>query len=281
VNVIDVDEQVFGYFQFLDGEATDRWQQFRNEDSVIISEPWAYRRQVRTGDEITLPTSAKAGGGDQGFRVAGIFRDYSSDQGIVTIHARTWDRHWPASSPPSMGIYLDPNTDAASVKASLDEELLKATGLSSRDNRNLKQFSLEIFDRSFAITKVLRVLTIVIAFVGILGALMAIQLERHHEFAVLRATGLTPGNLRGLLLVEGGLMGLAAGLLAAPLGAALSWLLIFIINRRSFGWSMDFVVEPGYLLGALLLGLVAGLAASIYPAWHMSRTSPAAALRYE
>jgi putative ABC transport system permease protein len=76
-------------------------------------------------------------------------------------------------------------------------------------------------------------------------------------------------------------MGLAAGLLAAPLGAALSWLLIFIINRRSFGWSMDFVVEPGYLLGALLLGLVAGLAASIYPAWHMSRTSPAAALRYE
>jgi putative ABC transport system permease protein len=122
---------------------------------------------------------------------------------------------------------------------------------------------------------------VIIAFIGILGALMAIQLERHREFAVLRATGLTTKELRRLLLIEGGLMGLAAGVLAIPLGIAISWLLIFVINRRSFGWSMEFVVEPGYLISALLLGLLAGLAASLYPAWYMSRTSPAAALRYE
>ena len=281
VNVIDLDEQVFANFQFLDGAVSDRWQQFSSENSVIVSEPWAYRHNTRTGDRITLPTPGDDSEDKTLFTVTGVFRDYSSDQGIITIHTDTWDRHWPAADPPSLGIYLDPAVDATDFRQSLETELLDGAGLSARDNRSLKRFSLEIFDRSFAITDVLRVLTVIIAFIGILGALMAIQLERHREFAVLRAIGLTTRDLRRLLLIEGGLMGLAAGILAVPLGVALSWLLIFVINRRSFGWSMEFIVDPGYLLSALLLGLLAGLAASLYPAWYMSRTTPAAALRHE
>lgn len=76
-------------------------------------------------------------------------------------------------------------------------------------------------------------------------------------------------------------MGLIAGMLALPLGIILAYVLIAVINRRSFGWSMQFVLEPRYLATGLVLGLVAGVVASLYPAWRMARTSPAAALRNE
>ena len=124
-------------------------------------------------------------------------------------------------------------------------------------------------------------LTFVIAFIGILGALLAIQLERDREFAVLRAYGMTPWELRRLVLSETGLMGTAAGLIAMPLGITLAAVLIYVINRRSFGWSMDFVLLPEYLASAVGLGLLAGLLAGVFPAWRMAAVAPARVLHYE
>ncbi len=148
-------------------------------------------------------------------------------------------------------------------------------------NRALREGTLAIFDRTFAITAVLQLLATIIAFIGILSALMALQLERSRELGMLRANGLTPVQLWGLVLGQTSLIGLAAGLLAAPLGLTLGLVLIYVINRRSFGWSLDLSLEPTLFLQALLVALTAALLAGIYPAWKMGRTSPAAALRDE
>jgi putative ABC transport system permease protein len=78
-----------------------------------------------------------------------------------------------------------------------------------------------------------------------------------------------------------GLLGLAAGVLAVPLALVLSWLLIHVINRRSFGWSIDMVADPAGVLIAVALALIASLLAGLYPAWRMSRIPPAAAVRNE
>ena len=110
---------------------------------------------------------------------------------------------------------------------------------------------------------------------------MAIQLERAREFAVLRAAGLTPKQLFGLITTESGLMGLIAGLIACPLGIAMAWVLIFIINRRSFGWSLQFHFDLEPLLTALMLSIVAGLVAGVYPALRVAKSLPTPALRYE
>jgi putative ABC transport system permease protein len=110
---------------------------------------------------------------------------------------------------------------------------------------------------------------------------MALQLERAREYAVLRATGVTPGGLFGLIALQTGLMGLLAGLLALPLGLVLAKLLILVINQRAFGWSLQTLVPVQVLFEALLLALAAALLAGLYPAWRMSRTQPAAALREE
>jgi putative ABC transport system permease protein len=140
---------------------------------------------------------------------------------------------------------------------------------------------LEIFDRTFTITVVLRLLVTFVAFVSVLSTLMALQLERAREIAVLRAQGLTGGQVFGVVQVQSGVMGLIAGILSIPLGLVLSLVLILVINRRSFGWGIEVHVDPAILGQAVGLALSAALLAGLYPAWRMARTSPALALREE
>ncbi len=153
--------------------------------------------------------------------------------------------------------------------------------LDVRSNVGLRTATLEIFDRTFAITGVLQLLATIIAFVGILSALMALQLERARELGVMRANGLTPRQLWGVVLGQTGLMGLTAGLLSLPVGVMVATVLVYIINRRSFGWTLRFVMSPTTLVQAMVLALVAALLAGLYPAYRMGRTSPALALREE
>ena len=153
--------------------------------------------------------------------------------------------------------------------------------LNVRPTGALRRASLEVFDRTFTVTQVLRLLAVGVAFIGVLSALMALQLERARELAVLRATGLTPGQVWGVVTLQTLLLGLFAGLLALPLGVALAGILVHAINRRSFGWTLQLAVAPGQLWQALALALVAAALAGLYPAWRMSRASAAHALREE
>jgi len=124
-------------------------------------------------------------------------------------------------------------------------------------------------------------LAAIVAFIGVLSALLSLQLERAREFGVLRAVGLTVRQFRGLVLMETGLMGAVAGLLAMPTGFALAVVLIFIINRRSFGWTMQLYADPLVFIQALALAVVAALLAGVYPAIRMGRMAAAEALRGE
>jgi putative ABC transport system permease protein len=150
-----------------------------------------------------------------------------------------------------------------------------------RANREILEQSLEIFDRTFTITRVLRLLVIAVAFVGILSAMMALQLERAKEHAILRATGLTPRQLLGQVSLQTLLMGLMAALLAMPLGWLMAEILVHVINLRAFGWSMPSQLSPAILLEATGFALVAALLAGLYPSLRMARTRPALALREE
>jgi putative ABC transport system permease protein len=110
---------------------------------------------------------------------------------------------------------------------------------------------------------------------------MAIQMERGREHAVLRAIGLTPRQAWGLVAGESAIIGTVAGVLAVPLGAAQALVLIRFINRRSFGWTMQTIVDPWVLLQAVGLALAASLLAGLYPATRLARSSPARALQEE
>jgi putative ABC transport system permease protein len=138
-----------------------------------------------------------------------------------------------------------------------------------------------VFDRTFAITGVLRLLAMLIAFVGIVGALLAMMLERAREFAILRANGMLPSESGRLIAVHTGLLGRAAGVAAIPTGLMLAAVLVYVINHRVFGWTMGFQVEAMMLLQAVVVAVLAELLAAAWPIWRLTRLPPAVALRQE
>lgn len=264
-------------FDLKQGDPATAWPRVKAGEAVLISEPLAFHRGLGVGDELTLNTPA----GGRRFPIVGIFYDYSAVRGMALMERGRYSALWDDPAVSTYGLYLEPEADPDAIKQALrlalagqGEVLVQATG-------EIRARSLEIFDRTFAITHVLRLLVVGVAFVGVLSALLALQLERAREHAVLRATGLTPRGLFGLTALQTGLMGALAGLLALPLGLAMAWLLIEVINRRSFGWSMSALIPPGTLAEALLLAIAAALLAGLYPAWRMARTPIATALREE
>lgn len=263
-------------FELKEGDPETAWTAFENEGAVVVSEPFSHRTGVGLGDEIRLRTSQ----GERAFPVVGVYYDYASDRGIVVMSRRTYLREWGDPSLSGFSLDLTPGADVDAVISQL-RRVAGGQALAIQPSRSLKRLSLEIFDRTFLITGVLRMLAGLVAFIGVLSSLMALQLERSRELGVLRANGVTPGQVWQLVTSQTGLMGLAAGLLSLPVGLALAAIMIYVINRRSFGWTIRMEVSPDVLLQALLLALAAALLAGIYPAFKMSRTSPAQALREE
>lgn len=275
--VLDVGLQGFRNFQLVERKNRTVWADFSARDAVLVSESYAYHRRLQAGDSLALPTPR----GTRSFAVAGVFYDYGSDRGTVTMHRKTFDRHWNAPAFESMAVYLAPDADGEALLRRIETAILPGTGLTARSNRKIKQLSLEIFDRTFTVTEVLRLLSIIVAGVGILSALVAIQLDRTRELAVLRAGGLTRSELSRMLMLEGGVMGTASALMSIPLGVVLAGVLVWVINKRSFGWSMQFTVTWEQILPVLALGLVAGVLAALFPAWRMNRQPVTRGLRYE
>ncbi|MGB5197305.1 MAG: FtsX-like permease family protein [Candidatus Deferrimicrobium sp.] len=265
----------FDAFRFREGDTRHAWEGLRG-GGVIVSDPYAYRHGVGMGDTVRLRTDR----GEREFPVAGVYYDYSSDQGVVGILGETYERFWDDRGVDSIGIRLSPGTPADAAIGRV-REIAGDRQVLIRSNRSLREASLRVFDRTFAVTNVLRTLTILIAFVGVLSALIAIQMERSREHAVLRAIGLTPRQAWGLVAAESAVIGTVAGILAVPLGAAQALVLIRFINRRSFGWTMQTFVDPWVLLQAVALALAASLLAGLYPATRLARSSPARALQEE
>ena len=274
---LQLDVGRYSSYRFVEGRPEAVWPAFETEPTVIVSEPYAYHHRLRVGGAVRLRTDR----GMHDFRVAGIFADYGSDRGLVMMSRRTYEQFWHDRGVSSLGLWLSPDRDGAAMVTSLRRLVGSVQEVEIRSNRSLRQASLEIFDRTFTITSVLHLLTTAVAFIGVLSALMALQLERERELGVLRATGFTPRQVWGLVTAQTGVMGLLAGLLALPVGLMLASVLVFVINRRSFGWTLELEIIPGLLFQAVLLAVLAALLAGIYPAFRMSRTSPALALREE
>ena len=253
------------------------WNLLSEQAAVLVSEPFSFRFGVAAGDSLTFRSSA----GPVVFLVAGVYLDYGSDLGAVLFSRAVFENHFPYPGTAGVALYLEPAVDVGGVIREVERRTLGRQDLLIQSNRGLREASLEVFDRTFVVTGVLRFLAVFVAFVGVLSALMALQLEKTRELAVLRATGATPGQIWRYVTLQTGLMGFIAGVLSLPLGLVLAALLVFVINRRSFGWTLQFEPSAGILIGAVLLSVVAAVLAGLYPSWKMAGTDPASAIRQE
>lgn len=246
--------------------------------AVIISEPYANRTGIdQPGDQVTLYTDK----GPHKFPVAGIYYDYSSSQGTILMSLDVYRQYWEDTSITAAALILENGYDVDQVVAGIQASLADVQQLLIRPNQILREEVLQVFDRTFTITSALQLLATIVAFIGVLSALLSVELERQREFGILRAVGLTARQLWGLILLETALLGTSAGLLAMPTGYALAIILIYIINRRSFGWTLQMQLHPEPFLMALSIAIIAAVLAGIYPARRLSRMTAADAIRYE
>ena len=256
---------------------TEAVERMESAEGILVSEPLAFHRQLQPGDDLILPTAS----GEQAFPVLGAFRDYSSNGGTVLMPLSVYRSHWADDDINGIGVYLDDETDRETVLGEMRRVFGAGTPVRFRSNEFIRERSMMIFDRTFRITEVLRILAGVVAFLGLASAVMSIELERGRELAVLRALGLRPRQVRALTLAQTGLLGLAAGLFAIPLGIVMAALLIRVINVRSFGWSMDLEIASQPLALGVVLALSAAVLAGIYPALRAVRVGVAGQLREE
>ena len=254
------------------------WPAMEAGEGVIISEALVLKENLPTPPPpITLPTAE----GPRLFPVLAVFYDYSSDQGSVFISDDQYVELWDDPRISAVGLFVAEGQPVDAVVGALQDALAGRPDVLVQSNEALRSGSLEIFDRTFAITSALRLLAVIVAFIGVLSALMSLQLERARELGTLRATGMTRRQLWGLTLLETGLMGAVAGLLALPVGYALAWILVYVINVRSFGWTLTMDLKPEYFVQALLVAVGAALLAGIYPSIRVSNMEIASAIREE
>ena len=274
---VDPDLGTERIFASITGENETVWQRME-QGGVLLSEALAIRLGMRNaGGTVDLYTPE----GTRSFPVIGIYYDYASSDGTLVMARNIFRDLWQDDSITALGLRLEPGMDPDTVARDLQDQLAGEQQLLIRPNQALRDDVLEVFDRTFAITIALRLLATGVAFVGVLNALLLLQLEKQREVGVMRALGLTGGQLWRLVMVETGLMGLAAGLFSMPAGYALALILIYVINLRSFGWTLQMQFKPEVFLQALLIALAAALLAGIYPAWKMSRMAAAEVIRNE
>ncbi|MEW6567732.1 MAG: FtsX-like permease family protein [Chloroflexota bacterium] len=264
-----------GLYRLADRSPERVWAEVL-DGAVLASDPLANRTGAAPGQTLRLETDL----GPQPFRVAAIYYDYSTSRGSLLMTLDTYRRFWDDRRLTSLGLFLEPGQDVQAAAGRV-RAALAGTGLEVQETQSLRREAMAVFERTFAVTGALRLLAVTVAFIGILSALLALLLERSRELATLRALGALPSQVQRLVLLETGLLGGAAGLLSWPIGLVLAWVLVEVINLRSFGWTLQLQQDPSALPVAVLLSLGAAWLAAIFPLRRLAGMEISDALRSE
>ena len=181
----------------------------------------------------------------------------------------------------ALAIYRDPQTTSEILRDRLKAALTPLMPITIISNQELRTEILKIFDRTFRVTHGLELIAVVVGLLGIVNTLLTAIIERQREFATYRAIGAGVRQIQAMVLWESFILGAMGAVLGLLAGLLLAALLIFVINKQSFGWTIQFVVSPGILLGAVTVAGVAAMVAGYLPARWVTKGVIAEGLRYE
>ena len=266
-----------GGIDFFDGPAPETvWRALEAGQGVIASELFGYRHGVGPGDTIRLTL----GSGPVELVVAAVFYDYSGERQLLIGDRGSLRAHLPDPRLSSAGVYLEPGADFEEVRAAL-ARAVAGRGVEVTPTRAIRSDAIRIFDRTFTITYALEAIAMLVAILGMAEALLNLVYDRRSELALLRMHGASLGQVRRLVLVQAGLLGGLASLMGLALGAASSQVLLRVIHKQSFGWSLPLHWPVEFLAVVICAILVASVVAGLYPARIGSRLKPVEVLRAE
>ena len=265
----------------VQGDSTVVLQRAAETGGVLLSEVLANRLGLREGNRVSVTTQA----GPVNVPVEGIFYDYATDGGKMVMDRTWYQQRWDDGRVTVFPIYLAAGVDGERVRQSILTQISGMEGVtvppSVIRNHELRKEILDIFDRTFVLTYVLEAIAVLVAVLGIINTLVTAVLERRREFATLRAIGASPRQVERLVLWEAAYLGLIGAALGVVGGLLLATLLIHVINKQSFGWTIQMTVPGGLILQAVALALTAALVAGYWPARWAARQPVVEGLREE
>ncbi|HUP49822.1 MAG TPA: FtsX-like permease family protein [Thermoanaerobaculia bacterium] len=244
---------------------------------VVVSESFSLRFDKGVGDTVELPVP----GGRRSFPITGVYRDYSNDRGVVVMDRPLYVELFRDQAINTIVVYLEPGVDHEWARRRLEEMFGPKYGAFAISNASIRREVMTIFDQTFMITYALLGVAIAVAVLGIVNTLSALILERTRELALLRVTGMSRRQVRTMIVLESSLIGVASTVTGVAMGWVLSWILIHVINKQSFGWTIDFHVPAALIAVSLAITFLSSLAAGVIPARLANRIPVAAAIKAE
>jgi putative ABC transport system permease protein len=266
--------QLFSQFLWLNG-GNENWESVKRGE-VIASESFYNRFGLGTGDTIML----EGVDGSVALTIAAVFYDYTTEHGLIMMDRSTYLKLYGDHTIDSLGIFLAENANRPMVIDTIRQKA-QARGLPLFYQEELHGRILDIFDTTFAVTRSMRLLAIIVAFFGIAGAIVTLFMERQREFGIYRSLGFSTFQVAGMTVMEGLFMGLVSFFLCTLVGTALAWVLIKVINFHSFHWTIFYYPVARPYLVAGVTALLASLGATVYPIVKICRTYPQMQIREE
>ena len=264
-------------YLFLEGDSVEILHRAIESKGVIVSEVLAQRLGVHVGHRLIVDTP----NGQREFSIQGIFYDYATDGGKIVMDEHLYRTIWPDEQATVFAVYLKHGVSLPEIRNLVEQSFSGEASVSTISNRELRTEILEIFDRTFRVTYVLEGIALTVAILGIVNTLMTAILERRRELSTLRAVGASVAQIKALIYWEAGYLACWGAGIGLAVGTALSFLLITVINKQSFGWTIPWTVSLEPMVMACLVSGIAVLIGAWWPARWASRQAIATGLRYE
>jgi putative ABC transport system permease protein len=244
---------------------------------VFVSESFALKFHKRVGDSVELPTTR----GVERFPITGVYRDYSNDRGVVVMDRALFIRAFEDDKINTVILYLKKGVAPEEARKKLEAAFGPKYHAFAVLNREIRAEVMKIFDQTFVITYALLAVAVIVAVLGIVNTLAALILERSRELALLRILGMSPIEVRRMILLESSILGFVSIVVGVATGYVLSWILIYVINKQSFGWTIEFHAPLRLIAISLSITFLASILAGIFPSRLAGRIQLPAAIQGE
>ncbi len=246
------------------------------QDRAIVSEAFALKHNIGPPDRLRLNTPE----GPLELEIAAIYFDYSRERGYVIIDRQTFLKYYQDPDINSFVVYLEDKKFLLPARQRI-LEIFDDRQLTIRSNEELRRDVIDIFDKTFAITYSLEVIAVFVAALGLFNTLISLVIERKREIGILRMIGAFKHQVRRLILIEAGLLGLVGSMLGICAGIVVSHILIYVINKQSFGWTIQVHFPFAFMIAITLFFWIVSLGSGLFPARLASRLNPKEAVRTE
>ena len=246
----------------------DRWEAARYgwhgdvPPGVFVNELAARRYGALQGARLSF----EIGGETVTSTVAHVFRDFGEPTPRLIVPMELLDSDGLISD--RLTVITEPGVDTASVQAAITA---LSRDVEIRDQAQIREIAIAVFDRTFVLTRYLTVVALIVAVVGLYGALLVFEARRRREFKLLHTLGLSKGDTLAMSLVESLAVGVVAVVVALPLGLAISFVLCGVVNPRAFGWTVEFAVVAEPIVVPCILGVAAAAVAGVLPLFRSDR----------